>query len=121
MWPSLTVAETLHLLGRVHGRVDVAYRDALVERFQPWPTPRTPRCRKSPRSCSRVRPCAACCSRPTPWKIGQIARLAAISSFVLAVVVLVLSVLGFAHLRRVPATEEVLAGQSTGRTAPAAD
>src|SRR5207249_10063882 len=27
LWPSLTGAETLHLLGRVHGHVDVAYRD----------------------------------------------------------------------------------------------
>jgi ABC-2 type transport system ATP-binding protein len=33
LWPSLTGAETLHLLGRVQGRVDVAYRDMLVERF----------------------------------------------------------------------------------------
>ena len=33
LWPALTGTETLHLLGRVHGRVDVAYRDALVERF----------------------------------------------------------------------------------------
>jgi ABC-2 type transport system ATP-binding protein len=33
LWPALTGAETLHLLGRVHGRVDVAYREALVERF----------------------------------------------------------------------------------------
>jgi ABC-2 type transport system ATP-binding protein len=34
LWPSLTGHETLHLLGRVHGRVDAAYRDALVERFE---------------------------------------------------------------------------------------
>jgi ABC-2 type transport system ATP-binding protein len=33
LWPSLTGAETLHLLGRVQGRVDPAYRDELVERF----------------------------------------------------------------------------------------
>jgi ABC-2 type transport system ATP-binding protein len=33
LWPSLTGAETLHLLGRVHGRVDDAYRDELVARF----------------------------------------------------------------------------------------
>jgi ABC-2 type transport system ATP-binding protein len=33
LWPTLTGAETLHLLGRVHGRVDAAYRDQLVERF----------------------------------------------------------------------------------------
>ena len=34
LWPSLTGAETLHLLGRVQGTVDAAYRDLLVERFE---------------------------------------------------------------------------------------
>jgi len=34
LWPALTGAETLHLLGRVHGTVDEPYRDELVERFQ---------------------------------------------------------------------------------------
>ena len=33
LWPSLTGAETLHLLGRVHGAVDAAYRDELIARF----------------------------------------------------------------------------------------
>jgi ABC-2 type transport system ATP-binding protein len=33
LWPSLTGAETLHLLGRVHGQVDPRYRDELIERF----------------------------------------------------------------------------------------
>jgi ABC-2 type transport system ATP-binding protein len=33
LWPALTGAETLHLLGRVQGRVDPAYRDELIERF----------------------------------------------------------------------------------------
>jgi ABC-2 type transport system ATP-binding protein len=33
MWPGLTGAETLHLLGRVHGRIDPAYRDVLIDRF----------------------------------------------------------------------------------------
>jgi ABC-2 type transport system ATP-binding protein len=33
LWPSLTGAETLHLLGRVQGRADRAYRDELIERF----------------------------------------------------------------------------------------
>jgi ABC-2 type transport system ATP-binding protein len=33
LWPSLTGAETLHLLGRIQGSVDTAYRDELVERF----------------------------------------------------------------------------------------
>jgi len=33
LWPSLTGAETLHLLGEVQGQVDAAYRDELVTRF----------------------------------------------------------------------------------------
>jgi ABC-2 type transport system ATP-binding protein len=33
LWPALTGAETLHLLGQVHGSVDPAYRDELIERF----------------------------------------------------------------------------------------
>jgi ABC-2 type transport system ATP-binding protein len=33
LWPGLTGGETLHLLGRVQGRVDRRYRDELVERF----------------------------------------------------------------------------------------
>jgi ABC-2 type transport system ATP-binding protein len=33
LWPSLTGAETLHVLGRVQGRVDTAYRDELIGRF----------------------------------------------------------------------------------------
>ncbi len=33
LWPKLTGMETLHLLGRVHGRVDESYRDELIERF----------------------------------------------------------------------------------------
>ena len=34
LWPSLTGIETLHLLGRVHGHADHAYRDALIKRFE---------------------------------------------------------------------------------------
>jgi ABC-2 type transport system ATP-binding protein len=33
LWPSLTGAETLHLLARMHGTTDVAYRDQLIKRF----------------------------------------------------------------------------------------
>lgn len=33
LWPSLTGAETLHLLGRVQGRVDRGYREELIDRF----------------------------------------------------------------------------------------
>lgn len=32
-WPSLTGAETLHLLGRIHGKIDPDYRDMLIKRF----------------------------------------------------------------------------------------
>jgi ABC-2 type transport system ATP-binding protein len=34
LWPSLTGTETLHLLGRIQGRVDHSYRDVLIERFE---------------------------------------------------------------------------------------
>jgi ABC-2 type transport system ATP-binding protein len=34
LWPSLTGADTLEFLARVHGSVDAAYRDELVERFE---------------------------------------------------------------------------------------
>jgi ABC-2 type transport system ATP-binding protein len=34
LWPSLTGEETLHLLGRVQGRVDPVYRQHLVDRFE---------------------------------------------------------------------------------------
>ncbi len=40
LWPSLTGAETLHLLGRVHGSVDIAYRDVLIDMFQLDPSKR---------------------------------------------------------------------------------
>jgi ABC-2 type transport system ATP-binding protein len=40
LWPSLTGAETLALLGRVHGRVDPAYRDELIARFDFDPSKR---------------------------------------------------------------------------------
>jgi hypothetical protein len=43
------------------------------------------------------------------WKIGQIALWAAIASFSLAAVMLVLTILGFWHLRRVSPTEELMA------------
>ena len=41
------------------------------------------------------------------WKIGQLALYAMIAAFTLGVVMLGLSVLGFAHLRRVPVTAEI--------------
>jgi ABC-2 type transport system ATP-binding protein len=33
LWPSLTGAETLELLSRLHGQADLAYRDELIRRF----------------------------------------------------------------------------------------
>jgi ABC-2 type transport system ATP-binding protein len=33
LWPALTGAETLHLMGRVHGAVDDGYRADLIDRF----------------------------------------------------------------------------------------
>lgn len=61
LWLSLTVEETLHLLGRTHGRTDPAYRDELVDARRdaaPFPpsrsrrrsTPRPPTCHGSPGS-----------------------------------------------------------------------
>ena len=41
-------------------------------------------------------------------KMGQIALIAAITAFVAAGLLLVLSALGYAHLRRVPAEAEVM-------------
>ena len=40
LWPGLTGEETLHLLGRVQGQVDRAYRAELVERFRLDPSKR---------------------------------------------------------------------------------
>ncbi|HEY9337141.1 hypothetical protein AB0L64_36775 [Kribbella sp. NPDC051936] len=42
------------------------------------------------------------------WKMGQIALIAAIAAFAAAGILLILSILGYAHLRTVPADAEVL-------------
>ena len=42
------------------------------------------------------------------WKMGQIALIAAISAFAAAGLLLILSILGYAHLRAVPAIAEVM-------------
>lgn len=42
------------------------------------------------------------------WKMGQIALYAAIASFIGAGLMLLLSALGYWHLRRVPRDQEVL-------------
>lgn len=34
LWPSLTGAETIHLLGKLHGQVDLAYQKELIKRFR---------------------------------------------------------------------------------------
>jgi len=40
LWPGLTGTQTLHLLGRVQGKIDDAYRQELIERFQLDPSMR---------------------------------------------------------------------------------
>ena len=51
------------------------------------------------------------------WKIGQIALVASIASFALAGLMLVLTILGFWHLRRVSSTQELMARNAgSGRT-----
>ena len=41
------------------------------------------------------------------WQMGQIALFASIACFVLAAIMLVFTILGFVHLRRVPADQEL--------------
>jgi len=52
------------------------------------------------------------------WKLGQIALYAAVAAFVGAGVLLVLTVLGFLHLRRVGPEAEVLPGLGARTPAP---
>jgi polyether ionophore transport system ATP-binding protein len=40
LWPGLSGTETLHLLGRVQGKVDLPYREELIERFKLDPSKR---------------------------------------------------------------------------------
>jgi len=40
LWPGLTGGQALHLLGRVQGKTDLAYRDELIGRFQLDPSKR---------------------------------------------------------------------------------
>jgi len=44
------------------------------------------------------------------WKMGQIAMYAAIAAYVGAALLLMLSILGYAHLRRIPAGQELRLG-----------
>jgi ABC-2 type transport system ATP-binding protein len=62
LWPSLTGAETLELLARVRGAVDVAYRDALVDRFELDTTKRVRALSKGNRQ--KVQLIAAVAARP---------------------------------------------------------
>src|SRR5262249_17037760 len=54
------------------------------------------------------------------WKVGQIALYAGIAAFAGAAVMLVLTALGYWHLRRVPADREVFAGKPAGTPVGAA-
>jgi len=49
------------------------------------------------------------------WKVGQIASFAAIAAFAGALVMVVLTLLGYAHLRKVPADREVFAQAAAKR------
>jgi hypothetical protein len=53
------------------------------------------------------------------WQMGTIALYGAIASFIGAALMAVLSLLGFAHLRRVPETQEVLVGKRVASPATA--
>ncbi len=53
------------------------------------------------------------------WQMGQIMFIGAIVAFVAAAVMLILSLFGFAHLRRVPAEAEIFSGSTATATKPA--
>src|SRR5690348_9212051 len=54
------------------------------------------------------------------WKVGQIAMWAGIAAFAGAAMMLVLTALGFWHLRRVPVEQDVFAGKTTSQPVGAA-
>jgi ABC-2 type transport system ATP-binding protein len=62
LWPGLTGGQTLHLLARVQGSADEAYRAELIERFQLDPSKRVRAYSKGNRQ--KVLLIAALCSRP---------------------------------------------------------
>jgi len=62
LWPDLTGAESLHLLGQVQGSVDTAYRDELVGRFDLDPSKKVRAYSKGNRQ--KVGLVAALASRP---------------------------------------------------------
>ena len=53
------------------------------------------------------------------WQMGQIMFIGAIVAFVAAAVMLILSLFGIAHLRRVPAEAEIFSGRTTTAAKPA--
>jgi hypothetical protein len=53
------------------------------------------------------------------WEMGQLALIAAVCSFLLAAIMLILSGLGFAHLSRDTATDEVFVGRTATVGKPA--
>ena len=55
------------------------------------------------------------------WKMGQIMLIGAIVAFAAAAALLIMSVFGVVHLRRIPAEAEVFGGDTTTarQTAPA--
>jgi polyether ionophore transport system ATP-binding protein len=61
LWPGLTGGQALHLLGRVQGNTDVAYRDELIGRFQLDPSKRVRAYSKGNRQ--KVLLIAALCTR----------------------------------------------------------
>ena len=69
LWPSLTGAETLELLGRVQGHVDEAYRDELIERFDLDPTKKVRAYSKGNRQ--KVILIAALMTRARPARSGR--------------------------------------------------
>jgi hypothetical protein len=53
------------------------------------------------------------------WEMGQIMLIGAITAFAAGAVMLILSLLGFAHLRRVPAEAEIFSHSTARKPAPA--
>jgi hypothetical protein len=53
------------------------------------------------------------------WQMGQIMLISAFVAFGAAAVLLIISLLGWAHLRRTPAEAEIFSGRTTAARAPA--
>ena len=70
------------------------------------------------RPCSRARPCAACCSTPTPSARWASCGIAAIAAFIAALVMLILGGLGLMHARRTSPATDILSGHPGPAPAP---